>query len=313
MAPFLVVRPGAIGDALLAAPALAALRTALRGAELVLIAHAAVGPLMLREGLADRFIARDAPAADALFAATPRLAHDQFGAIEGAVAWTADPDGRLRANLAALSARPPILAPSRPPEQSGRHVAEHLLGTLAHLGVAGFDPAFCLPSVRVGRSRPRGGQREVRPRVVIHPGSGSPRKNWPAERFAAVAEALGARTDAAVEVLLGPAEAVTLDLLKNVPADRWRLHREPPLADVAELLADCDLYLGNDSGLSQLAGLSGAPTLVLFGPTDPRLWRPLGPRVNVLHAERLESLAASTVLEAALRLLEWPAVGIPTG
>ncbi len=48
------------------------------------------------------------------------------------------------------------------------------------------------------------------------------------------------------------------------------------------MLRHAGLFVGNDSGLSHLAAVVGAPTLVLFGPTDPRLWAPIGPRVTVL-------------------------------
>src|SRR5205814_9782270 len=78
----LVVRPGAIGDALLACPALAALRTARPRDSLLVMAHPAVGQLLLGHGLADRFISRDGPEADALFAPAPGLARDRIGPIE---------------------------------------------------------------------------------------------------------------------------------------------------------------------------------------------------------------------------------------
>jgi ADP-heptose:LPS heptosyltransferase len=44
---------------------------------------------------------------------------------------------------------------------------------------------------------------------------------------------------------------------------------------LAGILKHCDAYLGNDSGISHLAGACGIPLLVLFGPTDPTIWRPL--------------------------------------
>ena len=70
------------------------------------------------------------------------------------------------------------------------------------------------------------------------------------------------------------------------------------------LLARCDLYVGNDAGPSHLAGLAGAPTLALFGPTDPERWRPLGPRVTVLRRAPLERLEVAEVLAAAVSRLE---------
>jgi ADP-heptose:LPS heptosyltransferase len=56
------------------------------------------------------------------------------------------------------------------------------------------------------------------------------------------------------------------------------------LAQVAALLRCAALYLGNDSGISHLAGAVGTRGVVLFGPTDPRMWAPRGGRLRVLHA-----------------------------
>ena len=55
----------------------------------------------------------------------------------------------------------------------------------------------------------------------------------------------------------------------------------PPLGELASRLAGCRAYVGNDSGVSHLAGLCGARSFVLFGPTSPTVWRPLGARVFV--------------------------------
>ena len=98
-----------------------------------------------------------------------------------------------------------------------------------------------------------------------------------------------------------------------------------PLARVARVLSRCRLYLGNDSGLTHLAAAVEAPdVLALFGPTDPRVWAPLGPRVRNLSApcpqapcavgraitcpesHCLEALSPETVLAAAAQILATP-------
>jgi hypothetical protein len=43
-------------------------------------------------------------------------------------------------------------------------------------------------------------------------------------------------------------------------------------------LADADLYVGHDAGMTHLAALTGMPTIAIFGPTDARIWGPLGAR-----------------------------------
>ncbi len=81
-------------------------------------------------------------------------------------------------------------------------------------------------------------------------------------------------------------------------------------------LSRAGLFLGNDSGASHLAAASGAPTLALFGPTDPALWAPVGPSVATLRAPRgvLADLTVDEVERAALGLRATSAAsGPPSG
>lgn len=300
----ILYRPGAIGDALLALPALAALRTTGRAARLLLIAHPAVGELMLRSGLVDVFIGRDDPRADALFASSPERLRDALGHPAGAVLWTrADVEPAVR-NLRCLGAEPLVIAPSRPGEADGIHVAQHLLDSLAPFGVAG--DALAWPGLTMARAWPSpapGRDDAGGPIVVIHPGSGSARKNWPAGRFAAVARELQRGVGARIVLLLGPADEEAGRTFAAAMPGPFTTLVQRPLVELAGLLGRCALYLGNDSGLSHLAGMSGAPTLVLFGPTDPSLWRPIGPRVQVLWAMDLAALSVDEVLARAFAML----------
>jgi ADP-heptose:LPS heptosyltransferase len=57
-----------------------------------------------------------------------------------------------------------------------------------------------------------------------------------------------------------------------------------PIRQVAALLSRCGAYVGNDSGVTHLAALSGVPTVAVFGPTDPAVWGPVGPNVRIIQA-----------------------------
>lgn len=121
--------------------------------------------------------------------------------------------------------------------------------------------------------------------VALHPGSGGDWKRWPADRFAQVASRL-ARCGLAVVVIQGPAdEGAIREVLSFVEGS------EPPVAaglDVEELaafLSHASCYLGNDSGVTHLAAAVGIPTVAIFGPTDPAMWSPRGPRVLVLRGD----------------------------
>ncbi|MGB2822549.1 MAG: glycosyltransferase family 9 protein, partial [Phycisphaerae bacterium] len=74
------------------------------------------------------------------------------------------------------------------------------------------------------------------------------------------------------------------------------------LSVLAGALAGAACYLGNDSGVSHLAAAVGTRTIALFGPSNPRHFRPIGPRVRVLAAETMVAISVEDVL-AALR--EW--------
>ena len=100
----------------------------------------------------------------------------------------------------------------------------------------------------------------------------------------------------------GPADEEACRDLSGLP-NAVVLDRVLPPRALGFVLGQASLYLGNDSGVSHLAAAWGAPGLVLFGPTDPACWRPLGPAVDVLRAEggRLDELPVETVVAAALR------------
>ena len=62
-------------------------------------------------------------------------------------------------------------------------------------------------------------------------------------------------------------------------------------------------YVGHDSGPTHLAAMIGLPTLALFGPTDPAIWSPLGPRVQCLRHEPLDKLPLGQVSGALATLM----------
>ncbi|MGA2442015.1 MAG: glycosyltransferase family 9 protein [Tepidisphaeraceae bacterium] len=139
--------------------------------------------------------------------------------------------------------------------------------------------------------------------VGIHPGAGSPAKCWPLDGYL---ELIGRLHDAGHRCRI---------FLGEVEMERWRgeeIHRlqsadetvQPATyLDLFRELSACSAFVGNDSGPGQLAGIIGLPSVILFGPTDPAVWKPLGPRVGVLRGQPLVSLPAEQVCQAVLRSL----------
>lgn len=134
--------------------------------------------------------------------------------------------------------------------------------------------------------------------VAVHHGSGSARKNWPRGRFEALAEALRER-GYPVAWVRGLAD----DERDFAGAtEQWT---SLTLPELASRLARVRLYVGNDSGVSHLAAAVGCPTVALFGPTDPFVWAPRGPRVNVIRpaSGRIDDISLDDVLAAAWSFL----------
>jgi ADP-heptose:LPS heptosyltransferase len=115
--------------------------------------------------------------------------------------------------------------------------------------------------------------------VAFHPGSGSERKNWPINKFEALAEKLREKGFRIVWIM-GPADAVFS------PPSTDILVRNAPLPLLVHIFARSCLYVGNDSGISHLAAACGAASVVLFGPSDPEVWRPCGKKVAIVSGRR---------------------------
>jgi ADP-heptose:LPS heptosyltransferase len=143
-----------------------------------------------------------------------------------------------------------------------------------------FPGLALTPEERVPRIdvAPASGRRPI----VIHPGSGSRTKNWPVDRFVALAAALAA--EGPIVWVVGPVEEesgiVAATAAAAIPgATSWR---ELPLEDLARHLAGARLFVGNDSGVAHLAAAVGCPVVVLFGASDPLVWAPRGKSVTVV-------------------------------
>jgi len=293
----LVVRGGAIGDFVLTLPVLAALRAHHAGASMAVLGRAHIVPLALAGGLAEEvhgvedrrlagFFARGGPL-DPGWAAF-------FAARDLVVSYLPDPDGIWRENLGRCSQAKIVQGPHRPDDSRPVHATEVYLGPLEALGIRGADP---VPPAR-GAAGPR-------PMLALHPGSGSPRKNWPEDRWAELIARLVRDTDWGLLLVGGEAEGDRIPrLAAGQPASRIERAEHLPLVDLARRLAGCAALVGHDSGISHLAAALGLPGLALWGDSVEAVWRPRGDRWLVARDPAgLQALPVSRVLAAVSALL----------
>ena len=138
------------------------------------------------------------------------------------------------------------------------------------------------------------------PRVIIHPGSGTAIKQWAAEHWAAVADALAAERGVPVIFTGGDHELRLIEAISGqMAAPALSLAGETNLAQLAALYAGAALVLGPDSGPLHLAAAVGAPTVTLFGPADPAEFGPWGDPDR--HAVLTTPIACRPC-----RILDWP-------
>ena len=128
------------------------------------------------------------------------------------------------------------------------------------------------------------------PLVVLNPNAGtlSLERRWPQERFAELARRLVLERGARV-VLIGsqgerPWTAETAALVGPLPEGRFgNLAGRLSIGGLHALLASADAFVSNDSGPMHLGAALGTPTLGLFGPETPVMYRPLGERASFLY------------------------------
>jgi heptosyltransferase-3 len=322
----LIWHQGALGDLLLTGPALAALSRHYAGARITALGHPERwGLLALSLPLDEVWDSGEArwfhlfSDGDLPPPLRERLARFQLALIFGPHPQAILQDRLRLAGIPAVHWLPSF------PETDGEAVtalqARHLAGLGLHYVPGPFNLELGPDTEAELPELPGPG-----PWMAVAPGSGSPRKNWPLALYYEVSRTLGWDYGLGVVWLAGPAEGEMLPYLGPLTqAQGQLLLANHPLARVARVLSRCRLYIGNDSGLTHLAAaVPGPEVLALFGPTDPRVWAPLGRRVRTLWApcpqapravdgtiscsgtRSLEALSPETVLAAAARMLAAP-------
>ena len=180
-----------------------------------------------------------------------------------------------------ITDRPCIRIPPRPTAREKIHVTEFLMKNLTDAGLLNaadlnveISPANRQQALGTDRSFDAA-------KIIIHPGAGSIRKRWPLSKFLKIAAVLTQR-GLRPHFICGPAEP---DLTVELQHQNQPVYHLSELPDLADWLETAGGYIGNDSGVSHLAAFLGLPSVVIFGPTDPIRWRPVGPRVEIVQPE----------------------------
>jgi ADP-heptose:LPS heptosyltransferase len=248
-----VLRALGLGDLLTAVPALRALARAFPAHERVLLAPAALAPVV--ELLGDATYAlHHVDGVRTLPAALPPIARDADVAV--------NLHGRGPQSTALLSAAQPraLVAFGRQAAwRDGEHETARWCRLLEAAGIEA-DPGD-LDLAPPAEPTPYPGA------TVIHPGAAAPARRWPAARWAAVGRELAGP----VVVTAGPGEE---PLARAVARAAGATVFAGDLRGLAALVAGAARVLCADTGVAHLATALGTPSVVLFGPTPPAQWGP---------------------------------------
>jgi len=284
----LVIAPNWVGDAVLSLPTLRALRRRHPDDRLAVLARRGPAAVYRAEGSADEVLSRGSFFADVRAARAGRF--DEAWLLPNSIraALIAYLSGARRRLGYATDRRAALLTDALPSPPGTAHQLRDYDALLRHAGV---PPDPDPPRLPISPATLRRAQEalvasripDLARGVVLCPGSAtSPTKRWPAERFAALADALAQR-GLPCAVAGGPGEG---ELLRAVSEAARRpipvLGADLDPVELAAVFSLARVVVSNDSGPAHLAAAVGTPVVVFFGPTDPGRTAPAGAAARIL-------------------------------
>jgi len=279
--------PNWLGDAVMAIPAMAAVRRAFEGRRVVLAALPSIAPLFeeITPAAPDEILAIDrereraqlqAAGADAIL-----LLPNSFGS-----AWIASRSGIAERWGYRAGGRGVLLTRAVARPRRHGHQVQYYLDLVRGLGIAAPDdrpritphPATLVSADALLAAAGAPAAPRV-PLVGFAPGAAyGHAKRWPPDRVAAVIAALA--RDGITALLVGAAadRATGRAIESSLPAGTpvVNLIGRTTLRQLVGAIARCRAFVANDSGAMHVAAALGVPLTAIFGPTDERATRPAG-------------------------------------
>lgn len=278
----LIIHQGALGDVVSIFPAIFRLKE--RFPVIDVICKKSIGELLSLLKLTNKFYPAESAFFSSVFSgkADPRIA-DIFRTYDEIIIFSYSQE--LETIISGIVSRNIYRIPPRPDAAIEIHVLDHILNRLGENGLilnANWDAKRPVTDYFAKSMEP--GNHHDRLKILIHPGSGSAIKNWALPNFIKVFEKIGS-LGMNPEIITGPAEEKIAGIMaESLPAGS-KIHMLTDLPVLAAMLKHSGGFIGNDSGVSHLAAYTGIPTVVIFGPSNPKRWTPFGQSVEILRSE----------------------------
>lgn len=166
--------------------------------------------------------------------------------------------------------------------QTRKQVVKHYLQLLGPLAIKNYDMQMVMPIAREHHEFAEGvfarydiaGDQKV---VVLNPSTSWTTKCWPAVYFSKLANLLQDKANAEIIILGGPGDIPLVEkIVSGISRPVINLAGRTSLKELAAVVQKSHLFIGGDTGPLHIAAAVGTPTISLFGPTDPRIYAPLG-------------------------------------
>lgn len=311
----LVIRGGAIGDFLLTLPALHLVRDHLPDCHLEILGYKQIvalaenrfyanGSRSIEYGPMAGFFGRNSPLDEELTG--------YFQSFDQIISYLYDPDELFANNLARIGIKDFLRGPGKILDAG--HATAQLAAPLQELAMFLDEPSLKFyPSGAdlhlADKALAIFGSRRL---MAVHPGSGGSHKVWPVDCWVSlITQILNSDSDLRMIICGGEADTEVLHSLRSrlagdgIFSERLLFAEHLDLPVLGAILKRAGVFIGHDSGISHLAAAAGCKCLLLFGPTDPAIWAPPNPGVQILCApgNKMSNLALPDVLAASFRLL----------
>lgn len=287
----LIIRPGAIGDVIVTLPTIGAIRKHFHNARIEIMGYASFLEIAKGRFYADTISRFDQADIAALFVKVPEISASlkkRFCSFDAIILFVSDKEQILLENLRSAGARFIINYDPFPSYTERIHIVDYFLKFLDLLNIPCSNK---IPKIFLCDADVRFGDNFIDDKIIdstkmliaIHPGSGSRQKCWPVGRYAELILRLKDKIDAQIIVISGPADSEIIEKLKSKVNDKIVIVDQLSLPNLAAVIKKCNLFIGNDSGITHIAAAVGTPVIAIYGATDPEVWGPRGVRVRILY------------------------------
>ena len=206
--------------------------------------------------------------------------------VDTVISFLSDNSGMLKQGLQKCFKHTSVFSFSPFPQRGEEiHVAVYLAACLQKAGLP-CNPGGALDEARKRPLLVKGKASKSESTIVIHPGSGSNKKNYSSEFWINLIRNKDFRVNHIWLILLGPAEQEwDQNILTKLLEKNLRIIHSPDKDTLLSLLKNASLYIGHDSGITHLAAMLGTRTICLFKNSDPLQWAPLGPHVTIIRGD----------------------------